>query len=235
MEWQADIKGSLRPKGEKMNIDKVIEAHNKKATEAARRSIACDECGARIADCECEWRRDDQIAAAEVTRSPRHGAMVEWLAERVSGLNVALERRGLTLTRAAQLVEVERTTLYKWSTGTIKLRSSAPRLTAAQLERLMCLLVAPPPLPPIPESLRLRRSERRQTLEMCAAADCITVLEEWAKRPGVVINRTSVRLTLSGSPQLLQVMRAEILAAERWRTLTPSDADILAWIRGGGT
>lgn len=202
--------------------------------------------------CECEFRHERREAARPPTVPPIHGAMVAWLEARFSGLAAALARRGVSTTAAAQIVEVERTTLYKWGTGSMQLHRSAGRLSVAQLERMMCLL-APPPSPrppPIPESMRMRRVADRLQLEMSAAHDCINELEAWAKtwasagaspatsdddptwKPAIRINRSLVRLMIEGPASLLRQMRAELLAAERWRTLTPSDADIAAWIGG---
>ena len=42
-----------------------------------------------------------------------------------------------------------------------------------------------------------------------------------------------VRLTIEGPSNAIVMLRADLLAAERWRTLTPSDADINTWLSEG--
>jgi len=231
-----------------MDVDRVIREHERRATDAARVSIACTVCRMRLEACECEFRHERREATRPPAVPPLHGALVTWLEARFSGLAAALARRGVSTTAAAQIVEVERTTLYKWGTGSMQLHRSAGRLSVAQLERMVCLL-APPPCPrppPIPESMRLRRVADRLQLEMSGAHDCVNDLEAWAKtwndlvpedndpKPAIRISRSLVRLTLEGPESVLRRMRAELLAVERWRTLTPSDDDIAGWI-GVGT
>lgn len=226
-----------------MDVAKVIEATRVQQMEAARVKMVCNFCKERVSDCECEWRREGQLPASVSHEETKlREQLVNFIESQVAHLPDALAQRGVSRTVAAQIIEVDRTILHKWHTGSVRFRASAPRLTVENLERLACLLVVLSPAPPhLPESLRLRRVAGRLQLEMSATHDRITTLEQWAKdwpaahngEPSMIrTNRSLVRLLIEGPHDALRLMRAEMLAAERWRTLTPTPDDLARWTRG---
>ena len=136
------------------NVSQVIEKTRQQHVAQARATQVCNRCRLRVAECKCGWLREGQVPGLQPPppgEDSRREALITFIADRVSGLSSILERRGVSTTMAAAIVEVDRTTLHKWGTGTMNFRGSAKRLSAEQLERLVCLLILPsPPAPPLP-------------------------------------------------------------------------------------
>lgn len=226
-------------------------------TTARAVHVMCNLCLADLDACECpmrrpapepEWSESFQLppevvehelavdAAAQVRGTDlvvasRQEQLGAYIAGRVADLPERLRHRELSLSAAARTIEIHKATLSRWSTGAIAF--AWQKLPEHTLELLACL-VSPPPGGPtrLPEAVRMRVNGGRRQLEFRGTHDAMSVIERWAEERGGRVSRTLVRVTVEGPADTLERMRADVLAMERWRTLTPTDADVAAWIGG---
>jgi len=208
-------------------------------TTARAVHVMCNLCLAALDACQCPMRRSTpesevlavrslELESVDVSRQEQLGAYV---AGRVADLPERLRHRELSLSAAARTIEIDKSKLSRWSTGAAAF--AWQKLPEHTLVLLACL-VSPPPSGParLPEAVRMRVNGGRRQLEFRGTHDAMSVIERWAEARGGRVSRTLVRVTVEGPAERLAGLRADVLAMERWRTLTPSDADVVAWIGG---
>jgi hypothetical protein len=140
--------------------------------------------------------------------------------------------RDLPALAVAKLLGVEERTLRRWHGDARMFAAALAQRPIEFLERLACF-VAPQPAPALPAAMRVRRNVGlAPRLELRGPFTVLAALEPWAAQFNVRCWRNSTRMTLEGDMGGLQRARAKLMALERWLTLTPTPADIAAWIGG---
>ena len=134
-------------------------------------------------------------------------------------------------------VGVSRRTLARWRDEPARLAEWLARVDMERLERFVCLLAAAPASPSgvarapyQPATMRRRTTHRGSQIELNGPHTNIGALAEWATAQGATVDETLTRLTIRGTPALLASVWAALLALERWRTLTPNQADLDTWL-----
>lgn len=106
------------------------------------------------------------------------------------------------------------------------------------LERMVCAMARGPvvaksltrPPPAMPAALRMQTTAGVTSLVMRGPTGTLSQIAAWAAEQGVTVDAGLVRMHVRGSLRQLKAMREAVLSLERWLTLTPSAADVDAWI-----